>query len=162
MRAASLLIPVAFYLWTRYQTDTASGGSGGALVFTDDEAHNERILTPTIRTAARDYGVPFSVLRNTLFIESNFRKDIIEGETISSAGAVGIAQIIPRWHPAVDPLDPVEAIQYAAYYLDYLKGRFGTWEKAAAAYNWGEGNLSKYGYASAPSDVKEYARFVVS
>ena len=40
--------------------------------------------------------------------------------------------------------DPQTNIKYGAYYLQYLYARFGSWELALAAYNWGEGNLSSY------------------
>jgi soluble lytic murein transglycosylase-like protein len=70
----------------------------------------------------------------------------------SPAGAVGIMQIIPRWHPTIGEtgaLNPAVAIPYAADYLNSLRSRFGTWAKALAAYNWGQGNLSKH-LASVP------------
>ena len=65
----------------------------------------------------------------------------------SPVGAVGIMQIIPRWHPTVGEagaLNPAVAIPYAADYLNTLRARFGTWARALAAYNWGQGNLSKH------------------
>lgn len=94
-----------------------------------------------IAKAAAKAGVPQSMLARLLWQESRYRPDIISGETVSSAGAVGIAQIVPRWHPDVDPRDPVASIAYAAQYLGRLNKRFGDWEKALAAYNWGQGNL---------------------
>ena len=76
--------------------------------------------------------------------ESRFRPDIISGQTVSSAGAVGIMQIVPRWHPEVNALDPAAAIAYAGKFLASLYRQFGTWELALQAYNWGPGNLKKY------------------
>lgn len=89
-------------------------------------------------------GIPPNLLARVAYQESRFRPDIIDGRTVSSAGALGIMQIVPRWHPNVDPLNPKEAIYYAADYLRKLKARFGSWPQALAAYNWGQGNLEKY------------------
>lgn len=95
-----------------------------------------------IATAERVNGIPENLLARLLYQESAFRPDVISGQVTSSAGALGIAQIIPRWHPGVDPLEPYGAIAYAGRYLAQLKQRFGTWDKALAAYNWGQGNLA--------------------
>lgn len=94
--------------------------------------------------AARRYALPANLLERVAYQESRFRDDIITGRTASPAGALGIMQIVPRWHPGVDPLDPAEAIPYAANYLRGLYQQFGTWRLALAAYNWGPGNISKY------------------
>lgn len=65
-------------------------------------------------------------------------------EAISPAGAKGIMQIIPRWHPTLDdPFDPNEAIPYAAGYLRDNRERFGSWRRALAAYNMGPTALQK-------------------
>lgn len=83
------------------------------------------------------YGLPANLLARVAYQESRFRNDIITGETASSAGAQGIMQIVPKWHPNVNPLDPYDAIDYAGLYLKDLYTRFGSWPKALAAYNWG-------------------------
>lgn len=96
-----------------------------------------------IQAAERTNGMPVNLLGRVLWQESRFRQDIIKGEIKSSAGAIGIAQIIPRFHPNVDPLDPIESIYYAAGYLSDQKQRFGTWPLALSAYNFGPGNTNK-------------------
>lgn len=93
--------------------------------------------------ATQAYGLPPLLLARVAYQESRFRPDIITGAKKSSAGAEGIMQIVPRWHPDVDPLDPTAAIDYAAKYLRGLHDRFGSWSVALAAYNWGQGNQSK-------------------
>lgn len=91
----------------------------------------------------KNLGMPKNLLVRVAWQESRFRSDIIECETASSAGALGIMQIVPKWHPAAEPCNPAMAIPYAGAYLHNLKQRFGTWDKALAAYNWGQGNLAK-------------------
>jgi soluble lytic murein transglycosylase-like protein len=80
----------------------------------------------------------------------------------SHKGAQGILQIHPKWHPNVNPLDPYAAIPYGAAYLHYLYTRFGDWELALAAWNWGEGNMEKYAFEKAPSETKAFVKKVLS
>ena len=53
------------------------------------------------------------------------------------SGASGIAQIVPRWHPGVNPYDPGAALQYAANLMAKYVRQFGDYTKALAAYNAG-------------------------
>lgn len=109
-----------------------------------------------LRQAEERHGLPENLLARVAYQESRFRDDIINGETVSSAGAVGIMQIVPRWHPSVDPLNVPDAIDYAASYLASLKASTGSWEMALAAYNWGPGNLSRKGFSQAPKETRDY------
>ncbi len=115
--------------------------------------------------ATKKYSLPKNLLARVAYQESRFRPDIISGEFPSSAGAQGIMQIIPRWHPGVDPLNPSEAIYYAASYLKKLYLRFGSWSEALAAYNWGPTNLAKYlsGDKSAiPKETQNYVNQIMT
>lgn len=94
--------------------------------------------------AEANNGLPSMMLARMAYQESHYRADIISGAKVSSAGAVGIMQIVPKWHPNVDPLDPVASINYAGAYMAQLFRQFGAWDYALMAYNWGPGNLSKY------------------
>lgn len=121
-----------------------------------------------IAQAENTYDIPHNLLARVAYQESRFRPDIISGQTESSAGAQGIMQIVPKWHPGVNPLNPPEAIAYAGKYLKKLHMQFGQWDKALAAYNWGPGNLGKaiktYGdnwlYA-APTETQNYVIQIV-
>lgn len=98
----------------------------------------------TFAVAGAAHGLPAGLLEAVAYRESRFRADIIDGRTRSSAGAVGIMQVVPKWHPSLGEsgaLDPARAIPYAANYLRSLRNQFGTWRLALAAYNWGQGNL---------------------
>ncbi len=176
--------------WTRYEekqheqnTTLGSAGRGGSdsakkalEVETPATAQNTIIpktswVLPTsaaayvsdINNAEQQNGIPTGLLGRLLYQESRFRPDIISGDTKSSAGAVGIAQIVPRWHPDVNPKDPHASIYYAARYLAQLKKQFGDWQTALAAYNWGMGNVSnaqnEYGaswLSYAPTETQNY------
>lgn len=104
---------------------------------------NAKPFATFFNQATVKYKLPKNLLARVAYQESRFRDDIISGITTSSAGAVGIMQIVPKWHPGVDPTDPAQAIDYAARYLNQLYKTFGTWEKALAAYNWGPANVTK-------------------
>jgi hypothetical protein len=53
------------------------------------------------------------------------------------SGATGIAQIIPRWHPGVDPNDPQAALQYAANLMRGFIDKYVNYDSALRAYNAG-------------------------
>lgn len=106
-------------------------------------------LASIFKAAEALNGLPAGLLTRVGYQESRWRDDIITGRTKSAAGAVGVMQIIPKWHPEVDPLNPSQAIPYAGKYLSALAKQFGNdWQKAVAAYNWGPGNLAKHITAS--------------
>ena len=85
------------------------------------------------RQAAAKYGIDVNVFLNQINQESGFNPN-----ARSSAGAIGIAQIVPQYHPGVDPTDPIASLDYAAK-LDasYLAMYGGSWVKALVAYNAG-------------------------
>jgi len=106
--------------------------------------------------------LPPGLLSRIAYQESRFRDDIIFGKTKSSAGAIGIMQIIPKFHPGVDPYDPVASIYYAGGFLKRLYNRFGDWKKVLAGYNWGEGNVERKGIDNAPLETKNYVAQISS
>lgn len=103
---------------------------------------------PSITSAAKNASIDPVVLAKIAQTESNFRDDVVSGKTVSSAGAVGIVQMVPKWHKGVDfdrvKKDPAYALNEGAKYFRELLDMYGgDYQKAAAAYNWGPGNLSK-------------------
>ena len=99
---------------------------------------------------AKQYSVPEELVFAIIKVESNFIPTVV-----SSAGAMGLMQMLPstyEWlttklgdnYSKDDLYVPETNIRYATYYLQYLYSRFGTWEKAIIAYNWGEGNFSAF------------------
>lgn len=101
--------------------------------------------------AEREHRLPSGLLSRVAFQESSFNP-----RAVSPAGAQGLMQIVPKWHPDVDPWNESEAIDYAGRYLRELFDEFGNWKLALAAYNWGPGNLRKHGYAERPSETRHY------
>jgi len=102
------------------------------------------------------HGLPKNYLASLLDIESGFKTDAI-GPKTKYGRAKGIAQIMEVFHPDLkDPFDPEQAIPYAAGYLKKMYDRFGDWELAAAAYNWGESNLARQGALYMPGETRNY------
>lgn len=106
-------------------------------------AQIQKDLKPIFRKAEKEHNIPEGLLERVAKQESNFREDIILGKTKSRAGATGIMQIIPKFHPEVNPYNTIDSIFYAGKFLHQLKNQFGTWDLALAAYNWGPGNLQR-------------------
>lgn len=110
--------------------------------------------------AAEDrYGIPRLLLARLLYQECRFRDDIITGRVRSSAGALGIAQFMPATAAdlGIDPLDVTQSIDAAGRYLKQLYQRFSSWRLALAAYNWGQGNVSRRPDATAwPVETQNY------
>lgn len=112
----------------------------------------------TIAAAEARHGLPPTLLERLLYQECRYRQDIISGATKSPAGALGIAQFMPATAKefGIDPLNPDQAINAAGKYVRQLFNKFGNWTEALAAYNWGQGNVSRKGLANAPRETRNY------
>jgi soluble lytic murein transglycosylase-like protein len=86
--------------------------------------------------AARRQGIDPVLFVRQITAESDFNPN-----AVSKAGAVGIAQIMPALHPAVDPTDPYASLDYAARLMRGYINHFGDWRRALIAYNAGPGRL---------------------
>ena len=95
---------------------------------------------PIAVQAANSAGIDPSLFLAMIQVESNFNPDAESG-----AGAIGIAQIVPRWHPGVDARDPYASLQYAARLLASHLREFGSERLALAAYNAGAGAVHSVG-----------------
>lgn len=76
---------------------------------------NRQIRDQLVQTAteiAAKYGIPREVFVAQIQQESGFNPT-----ARGKAGEIGIAQIIPRYHPYVNPYDPVQSMDYLARFL---------------------------------------------
>lgn len=119
-------------------------------------AKNADKYLPLLHAAEISHRIPTDLLARLAYQESRFRDDIVTGKTVSSAGAKGIMQLVPLYHPTVDPLNVSAAINYAANFLSTLHTQLGTWEKAVAGYNAGAGNVKKYGGIPPFAETQNY------
>lgn len=111
-----------------------------------------------IGAAETKYNLPPMLWARQLWQESRFRPDVISGRVRDAAGSIGIAQFqqATAYQYGVDPLDPFAAIDAGARYMRDLYNRFGTWQLALAAYNWGPENVARRGFDAAPASTKAY------
>jgi len=93
------------------------------------------------RQAASRAGVDPDIFVRQIQQESGFNPS-----ARSSAGAQGIAQIVPKYHPGVDVTDPYASLDYAANLMKSNVDKYGgDYGKALAAYNAGAGAVAQYG-----------------
>jgi hypothetical protein len=74
------------------------------------------------------------------------------------SGAQGLAQIVGRLHPDVDPRDPIASLEYAANWMARLHREYGSYRKALAAYHWGPGNVAEWDgqRKTLPAETRRY------
>lgn len=99
-------------------------------------------LCSAIEHFARRSDVPPDFFARLLWRESLFNPD-----AVSPKGAEGIAQFMPataRLRGLGNSFDVIQSLDAAAAYLQDLRMRFGNFGLAAAAYNAGEGGLSRF------------------
>lgn len=82
--------------------------------------------------AARKYGIPPAIFLAQINQESGFNPN-----AKSPAGALGIAQIVPRYHPGVDPMNPAQALDFAAKWDSQNFSRYRNWNDVLSVYNSG-------------------------
>ena len=91
---------------------------------------------------AQQYGIPQELFLRQIGAESAWNPS-----AVSSAGALGLAQLMPSTarYLGVDPLNPVQNLEGGAKYLRQQYDKFGDWGLALAAYNAGPGRVEQYG-----------------
>ena len=93
-------------------------------------------------TSAQDNDLPVAFFANLIWQESRLRDD-----AVSSKGALGIAQFMPKVAAEAglaDPFDPLQALPASARLLRDLRDQFGNLGFVAAAYNAGTRRVSEW------------------
>jgi hypothetical protein len=114
-----------------------------------------------VEAAATGNGVPIAFFSRLIRQESSFRPQAEGPMTRFGVRAQGIAQFMPGTaaeRGLVDPFDPVQALPRAAEFLRDLKGAFGNWGLAAAAYNAGPRRIEGVigGESALPAETAAY------
>jgi len=117
------------------------GYAGGKEVKAEDPLAQ---YEPMIRAEAKRQGIDPEVAMRLFRQESGGNKSIV-----SSKGATGLGQLMAAAAEEMgikpeERTDPAKNIQASIGYFKKQLNRFGTYDKAAAAYNWGPGNLEKH------------------
>ncbi|MBL1153191.1 MAG: lytic transglycosylase domain-containing protein, partial [Armatimonadetes bacterium] len=83
----------------------------------------------------------------------------------SRAGALGLTQLMPSTATALgvaQPFDPEQNLSGGAKYLSQMLQKFGSLEKALAAYNAGPGAVERHGGIPPYAETQAYVRRVMS
>jgi soluble lytic murein transglycosylase-like protein len=108
------------------------------------------VWVPVLHVAENTYGLPTDLLARIAYEESSFIEEIIRGTRASSAGALGMMQLMPQFFPTVrvpipfTDTDVGNQIAEAARLLVSLHHSTNDWVLSIAAYNAGLGNVEKY------------------
>src|SRR5215813_15287279 len=114
------------------------------------------LLCTTLASSAHKAGLPVSFFSNLIWQESRF-----VFHAVSPAGALGIAQFMPKTAAAMglaNPLNPLEALPVSARLLEDLFQRYGNLGLAAAAYNAGEARVNNWlaKKSTLPQETRNY------
>jgi soluble lytic murein transglycosylase-like protein len=109
-----------------------------------------------VEEVAAEFDLPAPLFTRLIWQESRFRN-----ETVSRAGAQGIAQFMPgtaEERGLDDPFDPLQALPASADFLRELSEEFGNFGLAAAAYNGGPNRVKRWlaGRARLPKETRDY------
>lgn len=118
-------------------------------------------LNTIFEKAADTYNVSSDLLKSIAKAESNFNAG-----AVSSAGAVGIMQLMPATAASLgvtNSYDATQNIMGGAKYISQLLDKYnGNISYALAAYNAGSGNVEKYGGIPPFSETQNYVKKVLS
>ncbi len=122
---------------------------------------------------ARNYDLQPALFAAVIYAESRF-----DPEAVSSAGAVGLMQLLPETAKGIalrtggdrfvvsDLRNPEINVRYGAWYLDHLRDRYdGDMRLALAAYHAGQGNVDRWldeGGGIAFPETRDYVEQVTS
>jgi len=130
-------------------------GAGGAAVVASEPDWYLRARYPLryehiVRGHAENYRLDPALVAAVIYQESKFRAD-----ARSDSGAVGLMQLLPDTAKGIaartggsqfevdDLYDPEINVRYGSWYLRHLIDKYGTEERALAAYNGGQGNVDR-------------------
>ncbi len=112
-----------------------------------------------ITEASEKYGVPFSLVKAIIKVESNFNH-----RAVSKAGAMGLMQIMPfnlELLDIADPFDPWENIMGGTRFFKKLLKRYdGKLTFALAGYNAGPRRVDKYNGIPPIKETQNYVKLV--
>ena len=118
--------------------------------------YSRQELCDVVILAAQAYNLPVGFFMRLIWQESNFKP-----QTVSRAGAQGIAQFMPGTAAEMgldDPFDPMQALPVSARFLHNLHEKFGNHGLAAAAYNAGPRRVASWltKRTNLPSETRAY------
>ena len=118
-------------------------------------------LPDMVDRLAQQFGVPVSLARALIQVESNYQPD-----AVSPKGAMGLMQLMPataRQYAVDNPFDPEQNLAAGLQHLKSLLDRFDNKTSSAlAAYNAGEGAVARYGGIPPYRETQDYVRRILA
>lgn len=93
---------------------------------------SEKLYGPLADQIARRHGLDPRLFRRLISQESGWRAD-----AVSPAGARGLTQVVPKWHPKANLSTPKGQLEYGASHLASLLKKYGNPRDALSTYNSG-------------------------
>lgn len=148
----------------------AAIGGGVAISTAWKRGGNADKWLPVLNAAEDSYGIPRDLLARIAYQESGWQNDIIAGLTPSSAGALGLMQLMPGYFDTVrvpvpfSDEDTMAQIDQAAGQLRTLYTHFQSWPLAVAAYNAGQSTVDNYvaGTGSLLAQTQDYVSNILA
>lgn len=85
---------------------------------------------------AQQYGIDPNYFKSIFHAQIN-QESGFNPNARSGAGALGIAQIVPKYHPGVNPYNPQQALNYAAKWDAQMYKKYGNARDVLSVYNSG-------------------------
>lgn len=107
-----------------------------------------------IDVAGRAYRVEPRLIAAVIKAESAGRE-----KAVSVRGARGLMQLMPDTARSLgvrDSFNIEQNVLGGTRYLRLMYDQFGSWRMALIAYNWGPGNLERYGADRMPRETRDY------
>jgi soluble lytic murein transglycosylase-like protein len=178
MNPAALLLLLAGVGFLVYALSTSQGQATAESVASDVESavlgwqnvNEGPTWVPVINQTEVALGIPTNLLARMAYQESSFLPAVITGEQPSSAGALGILQLMPQYFSSVQvpvpftTADTQAQISQAGQQLVTLYNEFNDWGIAVAAYNAGAGTIQAVlaGTQSMPSETSTYVADILT
>lgn len=171
-----LLGAAAYYLY-KQQPDTftdietaAQGAESDVVAATAGykSAGSGPTWVPILNAAEQQYGLPMDLLTALAYQESSFIENVIRGIKASSAGALGMMQLMPQYYPSVNVPKPFQDSDVEAQITDAANtlltnyNSTNSWTLAIAAYNAGLGAVQNAGGIPQNGQTPAYVAGILS